>query len=411
LNARVSEFPVLRNTALLAACLVALSGTVQLVVAVSTLTLVLVTGVESILGLGPAIFLVAGALAALPAGRLMDRLGRVPVIAGGFVLGAVGCAATALGCAVESGVLVGLGFAVVGASSGTVLLSRAAGADMYPPERRARGISYVLSGALFGAVLGPLVFRPLFAGKDLDPDALVVPWLAGGAIMLVGLAIVLNVRPDPQKIAYALGGGRPQESAPAPLREIVQRPGVAPALVAALVSFAVMVAVMNLTGYVMVDHGHHQADVFTVIAVHIVGMYALVLVIGNVIDRIGRLRCQLGGLAIMALSTTLLVWTEDLGGFSLSLFLLGLGWNLSYVAAAAELADMAAPHERGKLIGLSDLLSGMLGATLALVGGVVYTSSGKTTLALAATAVALGPILWFALTRKRPPAEAFEPAR
>ena len=51
---------------------------VQLAVAVATVTLVLVTGIEGILGLGPAIFLTAGALAAFPAGRLMDRLGRVP---------------------------------------------------------------------------------------------------------------------------------------------------------------------------------------------------------------------------------------------------------------------------------------------------------------------------------------------
>jgi MFS family permease len=395
---------------LLAACLVALSGTVQLVVAVSTLTLVLVTGVEGILGLGPAIFLVAGAVAALPAGRLMDRFGRVPVIAGGFVTGATGCVITALGCAVESGVLVGAGFGIVGAAAGTVLLSRAAGADMYPPSRRARGISYVLSGSLFGAVLGPLVFRPLFAGKDLDADALVVPWLVGGAIMLVGLVIVLFVRPDPQKIAYALGQGRAAADVPpAPLREILRRPGVATALVAAFVSFAVMVAVMNLTGYVMVDHGHHQTDVFTVIAIHIVGMYALVLVIGPVIDRIGRLRCELGGLAVMALSTLLLVWTEDLGGFSLSLFLLGLGWNLSYVAAAAELADSAATHERGRLIGFSDLLSGLLGATLALVGGVVYTSFGRETLALAATAIALLPVAWIAVGRWRTGRGVLEP--
>jgi MFS family permease len=407
----LSEFPVLRNTVLLAACLVALSGTVQLVVAVSTLTLVLVTGIEGILGLAPAIFLVAGALAAFPAGRLMDHFGRVPVIAAGFVCGATGCGVTALGCLVESGLLVGLGFALVGASSGTVLLSRAAGADMYPPARRARGISYILAGSLFGAALGPLVFRPLFSGKDLDADGLVVPWLVAGAIMLVGLTIVLFVRPDPQKIALAIGGSsRPLDGSHTALGELVRRPGVPSALIAAFTSFGVMVAVMNLTGYVMIDHGHHQADVFTVIAVHIVGMYALVLVVGNVIDRIGRRRCELGGLGVMAVSTVLLVWTEDLAGFSLSLFLLGLGWNLSYVAAASELADKAAPHERARLIGFSDLLSGLLGATLALLGGVIYTSFGKGTLALAATAIAAAPVVWLGLAGRRPPAEALEPA-
>src|SRR5687767_15205700 len=105
---------------------------VQLAVAVGTVTLVLVTDIEGILGLGPAIFLAAGALAALPAGRLMDRLGRVPVIAGGFGIGAVGCLLTAIGCAVDSAILVVLGFVGVGAMSGSVLLARTAAADMYP---------------------------------------------------------------------------------------------------------------------------------------------------------------------------------------------------------------------------------------------------------------------------------------
>ena len=60
------------------------SAVLQLVAAVSSLTFVLVTGVEGLLGLGPAIFLIASALAAVPAGRLMDRIGRRPVIAGGY---------------------------------------------------------------------------------------------------------------------------------------------------------------------------------------------------------------------------------------------------------------------------------------------------------------------------------------
>ena len=59
----MNEFPVRRNTILLAATLTSLSGMVQLAVAVATVTLVLVTGIEGILGLGPAIFLTAGALA------------------------------------------------------------------------------------------------------------------------------------------------------------------------------------------------------------------------------------------------------------------------------------------------------------------------------------------------------------
>ena len=54
-------------------------------------------------GSGPAIFLVASALAAVPAGRLMDRIGRRPVIAGGYLPAAAGCALTALATNVELG--------------------------------------------------------------------------------------------------------------------------------------------------------------------------------------------------------------------------------------------------------------------------------------------------------------------
>ena len=98
----------------------------------------------------------------------MDRYGRVPVLAGGCLAGIAGCLTTALGCEVDSAVLVIAGLRARGVAQGTILLSRAAAADMSARPRRARGISYVLFGALFGAALGPLVFRPLFAGKELD---------------------------------------------------------------------------------------------------------------------------------------------------------------------------------------------------------------------------------------------------
>jgi MFS family permease len=396
----VNRFPIGRNTVLLAATLTSLSGMVQLAVAVATITLVLVTGIEGILGLGPAIFLLSAAAAALPAGRMMDRVGRVPVLAAGCISGMAGCALTALGCELESAALVVSGFALVGVASGTVLLARAAAADMYPPARRARGISLVLFGSLFGAALGPLVFRPLFAGKELDSDALVVPWLAAGGIMAVGLVLVLLVRPDPRTIAIALGdgtGSEPQDVAAAPLREILRRPGVPTALVAAVASFAGMVSIMNLTGYIVIDHGHHQADVFTVISLHIVGMYALVLVIGELIDKVGRRPSQVSGLLLMALSTLGLVWFETVAWTSLSLFGLGLGWNISYVAAATELADRALPSERGKLIGFSDLLSSFTGASLALLGGLAYSELGVTALALGGTAFVAVPAVWILL--------------
>ena len=410
------SFPIRRNSVLLAACLAASGGMMQVAVAVGTTTLVLVTGVESIVGLGPAIFLSTAALAALPAGRAMDRFGRMPVVAGGFVAGVVATALVALGSLWVSTPLVVVGLGLVGASSGTVILSRAAAADMYPAEQRARGISLVLFGAVFGAALGPLVFRPLFAGQtDVDTDSLVLPWLVASAIMVVGLLIALAVRPDPKRIGEALGyGGLEAESGTgngeaAPLATILRRPGVAAALVAAVASFSVMVSVMTLSGYIVVGHGNSYGDTFWVISVHIVGMYGLVLVVGDVIDRVGRRPSLIGGLAVMGMSTASMAWIESVPAMSLSLFGLGLGWSLSYVAATSELVDRAALSERGRLVGFSDLLSGFTGAALAILGGVAYDGVGVEAVAVGATVAVALPALVIAFSGRRP-AEALEPA-
>ncbi len=397
-EATLAALPIRRNTLLLGGAMAVFSAVLQLVAAVSSLTFVLVTGIEGLLGLGPAIFLVASALAAVPAGRAMDRYGRRPVVAGGFGAAAVGCSLTALAANVDSAPLLIVGFGLTGAASGIALLIRTAAGDMYPPERRASGISYVLFGSVFGALLGPALFGPLFAGRELEAEALTLPWLAAGALSLGALGLILLVRPDPQRIAQLIAAGRPAGDVPesnAPLREILLRPGVRPALLAGLASFGVMVSVMNLTGYVIVEQHHHtQSSVFSVIGAHVAGMYALVLVVGALIDRVGRPPAMVAGLLVMALSTIGLLWIESVVATAILLFGLGVGWNLSFVAATAQLADRASALERGRLLGFNDLLSAMFGASLALLGGYALDTLGVAALALGATVLVVAPALW-----------------
>jgi MFS family permease len=397
-----SSLPIRRNTVILAATLAVNSAVLQLVAAVSSLTFVLVTGVRGLLGLGPAIFLTASGLTAVPAGRMMDRYGRLPVISSGFALGAAGCGVTALATRTDSTLLVIAGFALIGAAGAIALLIRTAAGDMYPPERRARGISYVLFGSVFGAILGPTVFSPLFVGKDVEADSLTVPWLAAGGISLVALVLVQFVRPDPKEIAELIGTRRDEPArAAAPLGEIVRRPGVPAAMLAALASFGVMVSVMNLTGYVVVEHHHHaQHSVFLIIGAHVFGMYALVLVIGALIDSVGRTPALEFGLVVMALSTIGLLWAESVFATAVLLLGLGIGWNVSFVAATAQLADRTSPAERGKLLGFNDLLASFLGAGLALLGGYALDAIGVAALAIGATVIVAAPILLIARPSK-----------
>lgn len=386
-----------RNAFLLATGLVFQSGMIQLAVALGTVTIVAVTGVSSILGLGPAVFLVVGALAVGPAGRLSDRVGRMPVIRGGFTLGIAGPLVTAAGCATSSGPLVFVGLGLCGAAQSIVLLSRAAAAEMFPPERRARGMSIVLFGVVSGAIWGPLVFGPMFSGRQLTAHDLVVPWIAAGLFTSAGLLVSFGVRPDPKELSTVYDAPEEAGEPAAPLREILRRPGVATAMVGAIGSFAIMAGVMNLAGYVAVGHHHAQSSIFTIISLHIVGMYGLVLVIGDVVERIGRRTAIVTGLLVMAAANAGLAVFASIAGMSTCLFGLGLGWCLAYVAANTELVNLAAPSERGRLVGLSDLLSGLCAAALALSGGVIYTGGGGSVpLAVVAAGLSLLVAAWVA---------------
>jgi MFS family permease len=117
---------------------------------------------------------------------------------------------------------------------------------MFPPDRRARGMSFVLFGAVSGAIWGPVIFGPLFSHRAISAHGLTGPWLLGIPFMLAGLAISLFVKPDPKEISARYG--TPEEAAvePAPVRTILRRPGVPSAVLAVIASFAVMASVMNL---------------------------------------------------------------------------------------------------------------------------------------------------------------------
>ena len=220
---------------------------------------------------------------------------------------------------------------------------------MFAPERRARGMSFVLFGAVSGAIFGPLVFGPIFADRALTPQEL--------ALAVARLVALRRRRPadlaracgripkelsPPFRVEAGDRGRRPRRSA-----RSSRRPGVPTALGAAVASFAVMVGVMNLAGYVAVGHGHAHGDVFTVISAHIVGMYGLVLVVGDLVDRIGRRRSMAIGLIVMAVANAGLIWLSGIAGMSVSLFGLGLGWSLSYVAATTELVSLRAARPSG----------------------------------------------------------------
>lgn len=397
------------NLLVLAAGMAALYGMVELAFGASTLTFEGVGGSESLAGLAPALFLVTSGLSALPAGRAMDRIGPRPVLLAGFGTGLAGALLAALGLTADSLLLVLAGFALTGSATGIVLLSRVAAASMFPAEGRPRAIALVLFGAVFGALLGPLVFTPLLESGE-EGSGLDLAWLGAGGFMVIGGLVASRLRPMPA--ASEAAATVPAVAGSGSIRRALSRPSVGAALFAVVTSFAAMVCVMSLTGEALVEHGHDHGAVLPVISAHFVGMFAFFALVGPVIERIGRPRAIATGLVLLAVSAIALIEAvEQVHLAGLVLLGVGLGWSLSFVAATAELSERAEPEERGTLIGFADLVGGLTGAAFVVAGGFALEEAGLATVVIGAAVLPLLAavvILTVGTSPGQPPAPAIE---
>jgi MFS family permease len=130
---------------------------------------------------------------------------------------------------------------------------------------------------------------------------------------------------------------------------------------------------------------------------HIIAMYAPSFFTGRLIGRFGAPRVVAVGLALTAASAAIGLTGTDVAQFWLTLILLGLGWNFSFVGASALVLECHRPEERTRVQSLNDFIvfgtmalgSFSSGSLLTSYGwdAVLWVSFGP--LVLASTALAL----------------------
>ena len=339
------------------------------------------------------LYSLAAAVGAVLAGRLMDRLGRRPGLVGGYVLmSAAGLLAFVAVRGDRPGLLLVSG-AVLGAGAAAALLGRAAVADMHPPERRGRAVGLLVAAGTVGAVGGPLLAGAVHALAERLGVArpLAAPWLLLAGLALIGAGLVAAIRPDPRDLA-APGSGR---SGPARRpSEIFRLRPAATALVSMGVAQAVMVTFMAQLPPTVHQHGASELTVSLVVSVHLAGMFAFSPLFGGVIDRWGRRVGLLLGALLSAAGVSLGLVDPGALPVGAALLLIGMGWSAAYLASTAVVSDLAAPSERARALGVTDLVAALSagGGTLGgafLVGSAGLVALGAAGLALLAVPIAL----------------------
>jgi len=340
------------------------------------------SGQDALAGLPSTLMLIGAASAAYPAGRLMERIGRRGGLALGFLSGLVGMLIAGGSVIAHSfpGFLFGL--LMVGGARGAFDQSRYVAADAQLPERRAKAISTIVFAGTIGAIAGPSLVAPIgVIAERMGVDPLSGTMFSGAALFgLAGVLIMVFLRPDPRDIGRAIAAAFPQ---PGPiagrlrsLHEILRLPAARLALVALVFGQVVMVLVMSVVSLHMHNHQHGLGDVSLVIMAHTLGMYGLSVVTGPLVDRIGRKPAIAVGAGLLIVGSILAPTSLMTVWIALAQFLVGLGWNVCYIAGSALMSDILAPAERGQIQGATDLIVNTVSATSSLGSGVMLATLG-----------------------------------
>ena len=366
---------------------------------VGALLAVELSGTTAWSGAAATLSTLGSAAIAIPLANLAFKRGRRVSLAFGAFLAILGAAMMILATYTQSFPVEIVALLFLGAGSAVSLQARFAAADIPTGKPKGRDLSLVVWATTLGAVIGPNLIAP---GETLGLW-LGMPHLAGPFLFTIAaqlsstLVFWFGLRPDPLIVARDIAGLDPKQknaSLKDALEVVREFPLAGYAVLTIALSHMVMVSVMSMTPAHLNAEGHSLADVGFTISLHVAGMYSLAPVFGWLTDKFGAIRIVITGQFISLSSLAVSgFWQSEFYAVVLGLFLLGVGWSASTVAASALLSETLATGQRSKVQGFSDSLMNLSGAFGGAISGIIltiFTFGGL-------NAAALVPVVFIAL--------------
>ena len=354
-----------------------------------------ITGSETLAGLAQTSAVLGAAVLAIPLSSLTARGGRRLALSIGLLAGTMGALFAILGGIEENIFLMLTGTFLVGSASAAGYQARFAAIDLADDSNRAKQLSLVVWGATIGAVAGPNLMEPAGAlAESIGWPRLVGPYMiAATTLLAASIVIQVFLRPDPYLLAREVSANRSEKrtSLRPALAHIRSNPEALFAIMAISIGHIAMVSVMVMTPVHMAHVDVTLTIIGLVISIHVIGMYAFSPIVGQLSDRLGRIKAVRVGVLILLASMLVSGFAapDDSVLLGIGLFLLGLGWSFTLIAGSALLSESVETAMKPASQGASDLMMNLSGAGGgALAGLIIGTLSYGWLCAFAAIPVA-----------------------
>ncbi|HDP5871169.1 TPA: MFS transporter [Staphylococcus aureus] len=325
-----------------------------------------IIGDESLSGLPSMLFTLGSAYFAYLIGNISGNYGRRIGLSIGFLMGSLGSIGIIFAYKINSIFLIMVSLFLYGAGAAANLLSRYAGTDLAPYNKKATSISISMVFTTVGVLAGPFILK--FINNPLlhmgIKEELSTFILASLGYLISFLIIFIFMRPDPLLLSIMNNkDSKLKVDKHVLINNNLKRNICMSAIVMILVQ-VIMISIMTMTPLHMKGHHHSLYSINLVIGIHIASMFLPSLFTGQIIDKFGTKIMIIFSSLIFILSTVIAIIApgDSFIMLLISLSLLGLAWNIGFISGTTMLVKNTSGLNRAKIQGNIDIFIAFAGA-------------------------------------------------
>lgn len=359
-----------KNIPLLGVCVCLMMSATALIVSSSALVGAALAPSPAMATFPMAALAIATMMTSLPAGKLMETIGRQRsfILSTGFGLTGATIAGFAILVSNFWYFLAGVFF--IGIFNGFGNFFRFAAADSVEIAYKSKAVSYVMIGGVFAAIIGPNLANAShlwIANTEFAASYFCI------VIFYILIAVVLGfVRLDDT--------AKPSEVSDLPkgrsLKEIATQPMYIVAVVCGMLGYGVMSLVMTATPLAMHSHALQFEDTAFVIQWHVLAMFVPSFFTGSLIAKVGVIKVMIAGALFGFACVSINLLGTTMHHFLFALICLGLCWSFLFIGATTLLTDTYKTEEKNRAQALNDFLVFSVVAVASLSAGALQNKFG-----------------------------------
>lgn len=255
--------------------------------------------------------------------------------------------------------------------------------EITPDKYKSKAVTYVLSGGVIAAFLGPTLASATADGAGKKYAGCFLVMALFGVLNYVILIFIKFPKADIYLNARRL------HVRSRSLMTIVTQPIFLLACAVTTIAHTVMVMIMSSCTLAMEDDYSFRTEAL-VLELHFLAMFLPGFVTGALIKKHGSFIVSVWGAAVFALSAIIFGIGEKKWNFYFGMLLLGIAWNLSFSAGTIMLTDTyevsvhhiwlsispvhLQPHEAADVQAVNDFVIFTVAGAGSLLSGVIYSS-------------------------------------